>query len=281
MKTWILGLALVSGCGATSSNPQEMAGSTTDVPATTASSSSSSGASTGDEPGSTSNPGTSSSSGEADTGTDTDLPDLEPGPVECESTSCGVSCGHAEYQYEDDGEVCGCESSDDPDGIIACRLPLPCESSNDPLRCVLQALRYDIPGAYELEDDEGTGDFSLSRYEVFGAGLTRASWRGGSEGCCTGAGSTFSGYLFPQSTPPADDPFWDECEPELWGVASCFRRDALFPDLNCQPMLEVCPEPVELGETCEESCPMAGDGICDEAAGTGLCATGCDPDDCA
>lgn len=279
MKTWMLGLALVCGCTATSNDPDEIAGSTTDAPSTTAAATSSgSSTSTGDEPGTTGQPSsTSSSSGEADT----DPPDLEPSPVECDRSRCGVSCSHTEYQYEPDGEVCGCESSDDPAGIIACELPLPCESSNDPIRCIVQGLRYAIPGAYELEDDDGFGDYSLSRYEVFGPGRTRASWSAGSEGCCTGAGSTSSSYLFPQSTPAADDAFWDECEPELYGVNSCFVRDALFPDLDCQPMLEACPEWVELGDTCEESCPMAGDGICDEEAGTGLCAPGCDPDDCA
>jgi len=279
MKAWMLGLALVCGCTTTSNDPDEIAGSSTDTPSTSVTSSSDS---TGDEPGTTGQPSsTSPGSGEADTGTDTDPPDLEPGPVECESTRCGVSCSHEEYQYEDNGEVCGCESSDEPEGIIECRFPLRCGSSKDPLRCVLQGLRYDIPGAYEIEADDGTGDFSVSRYEVFGPGLTRASWRSGSEGCCTGAGSTSASYLFPQSTPAADDAFWDECEPELWGVNSCFLRDALFPDLGCQPMLEACPELVDLGDTCEESCPMAGDGICDEEDGTGLCAPGCDPDDCA
>jgi len=225
-----------------------------------------------------------STGSEEPTGTDDDSettggeepPNLDPGPVACTKTECSVTCDHVEYDL-DEGEVCECTQADAPEGWVECVLPTPCAGANDLARCVAQGVRYNMPGAYELEAFNGA-DSHLTRYEVFGAELVRSISSSSILGCCSNSVGSLASYRFPQSTTEPKNLFWDDCKAEAGG--SCFDEDLLFPEQSCQPMLEACPRIEELGQTCEESCPMAGDGICDEEAGTGLCAPGCDPLDC-
>ncbi len=232
-----------------------------------------SGISTGGELAST-GAATSPSSSAGETETDTESPPFEPPPVECTSTECGISCERPEYETP---EYCQCETEQEPEGYVACELPMPCQGSSERSLCITQGIRYNIPGAYEQPESEGK-DYASLRYEVFGPGMVRSSWWAQYHGCCGNSASTHSSYNFPQATVPADDPHWDDCQSGPGG--GCTRTHLVFPQLGCQPMLEACPELTPLGESCEESCPMAGDGVCDEAMGTGLCADGCDPVDC-
>lgn len=264
----MFGLALAVGCGSTSGDVDELAAATTDAPTTAAGSTSSADASTGEGLGSTGLEASSSSSAG-----ETGVP-FEPPPVECDTSDCGVSCARPEHQTP---EYCQCEAEQEPEGYVACELPMPCQGSLWHSTCLTQGIRYNIPGAYEQQLNE-VDDYEILRYEVFGPGRVRASWWAQYHGCCGYGASSHSSYRFPQATLPADDPHWDECQGGPGG--SCTRMHLVLPELACQPMLEVCPELTPLGETCEESCPMAGDGVCDEEMGTGLCADGCDPLDC-
>ena len=274
MRPWILGLALLSACAPSSGDD-----SAEHVDGTNSTSASSSPSATSDAAETSTGEAESTGGGESSTGASTTGDTgLEPGPIECQETECAVSCTREYFQETESGSICGCDSPVEPEGIIECDLPSPCNGAADEEQCVAQALRYNVPGTYSVEYDDGE-DLDTRRFEIFGPGMVRSVAFSQYHGCCPGSASAYEDYRRPQSTLPPDDPFWETCELDLFAPQSCFGHD-LFPETACQPALTECPSLPEPGDTCEDSCPMASDGICDEEAGTGLCAAGCDPDDC-
>lgn len=236
----------------------------------------SSGDSSSDDGSGSSTVGGSSSSSD-DTDTDTDGSGW--GRTECTETNCSVACFRT-YTTQDEWGECGCDSGVTPEGLVPdCGLESRCPPLPGGQECISQGLRYNIPGRYRVSFGDGE-DYGEVEYEVFGPGQVRARTSSTEHGCCEGNASVYEGYYFPQSTIPADDEFWETCAPSPWGTNSCFMPNSIFDAVACEPMLAACPEPAPLPKTCEESCPMAGDGICDESTGTGLCADGCDPSDC-
>ena len=222
----------------------------------------------------------SSSSG---TETETETETGEEPPVECFPDECAESCLQAVEPAGQD-ESCECHHSPEPQWVLDCDLPGPGGCSS--YECVVQSLRYGVPGSYVYQTSKEEGG-SLQQLEVFGGGLASTSvsrW----EYCCgySNSSSTAKYYRIQQVLPP-DDPFWDACLAEYHEdpqqPAPCLMPSDIFVGDGCDdertecPGLQTLPGP-EAG--CEASCPMAGDGICDETMGTGLCADGCDPEDC-
>ncbi|AUX42558.1 latent transforming growth factor beta-binding protein [Sorangium cellulosum] len=73
----------------------------------------------------------------------------------------------------------------------------------------------------------------------------------------------------------------ERCDDELLAYNECVRLEGRC--VNGHHVAEVCNVQAAALAGClrpDESCPTAGDGVCDEAQGTGLCPTGTDPADC-
>ncbi|WP_437682198.1 latent transforming growth factor beta-binding protein [Sorangium sp. So ce131] len=73
----------------------------------------------------------------------------------------------------------------------------------------------------------------------------------------------------------------EKCEEELLAYTECVRLEGRC--VNGHHVAEVCNVQAAALAGClrpDEGCPTAGDGICDEAQGTGLCPAGTDPADC-
>ena len=174
-----------------------------------------------------------------------------------------------------------CTTAGPPEGHVTCDLPSICgieASIAVDLLCAMQALRYGIPGQITYEYSAVEVDWLT--IEIFGDGRARRSAGGFSHGCCNRAGvDEYAAYSRPFAVPAADSPVWDDCIAEIegGGFECVFEVNACEPD-----MLAVCPEPPAPPDdtSCEAVCPMAGDGVCDDDTGTGLCPAGCDPDDC-
>lgn len=220
--------------------------------------------------------------------TDTGMGEPE---VVCTDDACSSSCAST-YTYRDEldgGEACVCDTSPMPPDYLTCDLPDPCEGHG--LACAIQALRYGVFGRIEV-GGAGGKDVSMLSIDILGDGLARVQHTGYTHDCCGGVFvNDFADYGHPRGVLAPGDPIWDECLTETAGVLRSgllHTPECLFPGGfggtgTCQGPLTVCPEPPVAPdpEDCAAACPMAGDGVCDEAQGTGLCADGCDPIDCA
>ena len=222
------------------------------------------------------------------TGTDTDTDtggDPQPSEWSCNTSGCVSRCRREEpLDHWQDEEVCWCTGSRSPDDWVSCDLPSGC--SGDEV-CIIQALRYGIVGEYYYDEDWGYKGWIEYYLEVLGNGQARLVSYASDHDCCGGAAtSSYTDYSQVVDVIAPDDPAWDECLEEYdddWSIRSCLRLDGFQAACTNEHLTECPPAPPEPDPeaTCEETCPMAGDGVCDEAeVGTGLCADGCDPLDC-
>ena len=282
----VLAVSLWIGVGATACTGDEVASEPDDT-GTTAHD-----ADSGDPQGST---GLGSSSGDpgessgADTSTgsdssaDSSTGDPEP-VVTCTEQGCERSCSFVQELELDDGEVCECTSGTDAEDRVACELPPLCLDGGH--LCRIQALRYGIAGHFVVYFDFGIKGSGESRIEVLGDGRARALTYTQDHTCCSGV-SVDSQQIegFPVSLPSGADPIWQSCLamiPDEIGydeLPECYDPPT-FGACACEGPLQACPDVTPHVPGCDAACPMANDGICDEAIGTGLCADGCDPIDC-
>ena len=224
--------------------------------------------------------GTSGSSSE--TGT-------PPPETMCIDIECGVECT-IERDFEDfedsDGNACTCPAGGELPGTFDCDLPQVCGDFGDNL-CKVQGVRWGLVGRYRsMIMDKGAG--MGSALEVLEPGLVHGVRDGFVENqCCNGDISReWRQGFYPRNTPASDDPFWTECIAEMvWSRnPTCVAAHDFDAEQTCaNAPIDRCPEPLALpdpGAPCEQTCPMANDGVCDEPGGSGLCPAGCDPIDC-
>ena len=212
----------------------------------------------------------------------------EPAPVECGGGTCWIECTRL-VDFGDD-DVCSCESpAAAPDVMGSCDPATPCGSPVEDAACMVQAIRYGIPGQYAWDYivfDEGGETVTI---EVLEPGRARGTVSSFEENACCGASQDERRHYYPFDLAPVDDASWDACLASLAPDANtdpppdCLRPNNLsFSRCDSTP-LDACPEPpppLPKDATCAETCPMADDGVCDESSGSGLCADGCDPNDC-
>lgn len=271
------------GCG---SDVVDGAGTESDAAETETSGGSASGSTS---PGTTSNAGPATATSEtttpSDLPTETGSDSTDGQPVECQESSCATSCSGTSVFEAGNGTICECDSAPPPEGYLSCEFDEPCGFD---VVCMLQAIRYGVPGHYEFDGFEGKDALHVN-VDVLGPDRLRAIASGWTHDCCGGVSvNEFSTYHHPQATRASDDPYWTDCieewAPQAWdSYPACLLPEALVTGSSCEPMLQECPElPDWPGQsaTCEEACPMADDGICDEPGGTGLCPADCDPIDC-
>lgn len=247
--------------------------------------------------GSTSSSGTqdSTSTGPQDEGSTTLGPETSGGqdePPSCDASTCSTVC--TQLEFSDVDPSCSCVQEVRPEeGYLDCPGPSLCGIYDRDYLCNLQALRYGVRGTVSwstLVPDVGG---RLVTYEIIGPG--RAQLRDSSfeeRACCDESSlNTLTSY-FPFDLPPVDDPVWDDCIAELAAVDEARGEESIYTPTCMEPTTMVrncggealaeCPPAQPIGDApCEESCPMASDGVCDEVKGTGLCRDGCDPVDCA
>jgi hypothetical protein len=246
-----------------------------------------------------SSPGSDTSSGDADASTDAEASstgDVDGvGPTQCEAVSaCATSCSRGVHFAEGTfGEACDCVDGVEPDGEVSCHDAGACDGvagRRNRYLCMIQAMRYGREGilVWDASVEETT---DITTIEMLRPGIAQAhniSWQ---HTCCHGASvDSTSWYTDVLALPPEDDGAWDACVADVAMVADdpsshppCLDLDGIPGRCDdsgfaaCEgPATPVIPNPA-----CEFQCPMAGDGVCDEAAGTGLCTAGCDPVDCA
>jgi hypothetical protein len=180
-----------------------------------------------------------------------------------------------------DGTTCPCEHSQYEEAYVECSLPPLCSGAYR--LCGMQALRYGVPGSLSVVGPAGDEDHHSIEVEILGAGQARALEHRQTHTCCGGA-TVESSYVegFPTTIRSAEDPAWTECleialgfEPRI----DCYAATN-FGAGTCDEALTMCPDIEPHVPGCDDACPMAGDGVCDEPSGTGLCAVGCDSIDC-
>jgi hypothetical protein len=208
--------------------------------------------------------------------------------VICAENDCVATCDSTvTYRDEIDGDECVCMTSPEPPGYVACDLPRPCEGRG--VACAIQAVRYGVFGSVAFETTN-EGDFSHVNVDVLGDSRARAQLSGWDHDCCGGVFvNDFAQYGHPRGVILPTDPEWDAClaaalapsDDALPEIPSCLRPEGF--GTACEGPLGQCPDAPAVPDPtdCAAACPMAGDGVCDEAQGTGLCADGCDPIDCA
>jgi hypothetical protein len=208
-------------------------------------------------------------------------------PVECSSGTCIKVCTQL-WDFEDpQGATCSCEKKAVVDGYLECELPVPCEA--DDYLCIVQAIRWGVVGSYSwgyfIEDQGG----ETATIQVLAPGLVRGTVSSLVESaCCQGTISKDQNiFVLPGHVDPPDAPSWQGCLASLHdydeghdALPPCVHPGELTGAQCVGGLLTECPLAPRPGATCEEACPMAGDGVCDESIGTGLCPDGCDPLDC-
>lgn len=238
-----------------------------------------------------------SSSGHADSSSSDDgttgIPN--PDPV-CGPSQCGLVCIDRKYPEEEPGDLCSCEVTVmPPEGFPTCELPELCGGPDShAFLCVVQALRYGVVGTvgwHVQQKDVGGRTILL---QILGPGRAQAIETSFDErACCDFASVDDYRSVYPFDLAAADHPFWLQCiqaaqaydpdEPDYGlEIPMCIEPDFLAKSCGDAP-LDRCPAVIEPAPdaTCKELCPMANDGVCDDARGTGLCPAGCDPLDCA
>jgi hypothetical protein len=168
---------------------------------------------------------------------------------------------------------------------VACALPPLCADKG--YFCRMQALRYGIVGTFEVAGGISFDGDASSTIEIFGDDRVRTLFEATTYTCCGGAAVELQVFeYYPARVRPIDDPFWAECLADVparsaFEFPGCFLQSK-FSERACEEgPLEACPDVALHEPGCDDACPMANDGVCDEPAGTGLCADGCDPIDCA
>lgn len=236
-------------------------------------------------------PGTSASGDDSSSSTGTNESSSGGGEVEpeftCNDDGCSASCSATvEYPDPDGPGTCSCGVTTEPDSVLDCPLEIDSPCAGFGHACSVQAIRYGVPGEYEFEwtaDKEGGGRI---RYTVLGPNRVHARLHEWTYCCGYSNSSSSSRYFHPQSVRPPDDPGWDDCWDlgESWSeLPGCLQPGGVLTGNDCEAPGAECAEPTPWPgpeEGCDASCPMAGDGVCDEQSGTGLCADGCDPLDC-
>lgn len=185
------------------------------------------------------------------------------------------------------GNACECVSSTALPGIFDCDLPDVCGEFDD--LCNIQALRWGMVGSYPQEYQIPDKGGFYGRLEVIEPGLAHRRINENEEfQCCNGEQSnSLARGDYPRLLPPPMDPGWMDCfmdspTGDMFEDCSGWAMNANAGTCTGGPVAE-CPEPpppVPPGGPCEETCPMADDGVCDEPGGSGLCPEGCDPIDC-
>ena len=147
-------------------------------------------------------------------------------------------------------------------------------------------LRYGVPGQIRYSRSDADSNIETV-VDIFEGRRARAREVGHNGHCCGFSANEVGNFGHPRPIVAADDPLWDECLLEAATQTWNDENPCLHPSVwglgRCEGMLTECPPPVEPpspDSRCEVLCPMAADGICDEAAGTGLCPDGCDATDC-
>lgn len=266
-----LGIGVLVGCradatgGGTSTTAAEGSSADTGSDASTTSATSASSTDSGGE--------TSGSSSDTTTG--------EP-PIElrCIEGTCSRTCEFTTEFERLDGTTCLCDHTRYDEAYVACELPPLCAGASD--LCRIQALRYGVPGSLTVQSPGGD-ELHTVTIEILGAGLARALEFSQTHTCCGGE-TVESSYIegFPTTIRADDDPSWAACLEIALGFDPPI--DCYFPTNfgagACEEPLTVCPDLDPHVPGCDDACPMADDGVCDEPSGTGLCAAGCDPIDC-
>lgn len=273
VAVFALGSGVVVGCrgdatgGGTSTTTSE--GSRADTGSDASTTSASSASSTGS--------GGDSSGSSSDTGT-TGEPPIE---LTCIEGTCSRTCEFTAEFEKNDGTTCLCDHTQYDEAYVACELPPLCVGASD--LCRIQALRYGVPGSFAVDSPGADDVYRTISIEILGSGRARALEYSQMHTCCDGE-TVESSYIegFPTTIRADDDPSWTACVETALGFnppIDCYLA-INFGTGACEPPLMACPELDPHVPGCDDACPMANDGICDEPSGTGLCAAGCDPTDC-
>ncbi|MBA3549154.1 MAG: hypothetical protein H0T76_22000 [Nannocystis sp.] len=212
----------------------------------------------------------------------------------CDHSACALECTQEREFALDDGSACVCEKpvTVGEDEYVDCPLPSLCgEGGAARYLCVIQALRYGVVGTvtYGVQEEDAGGQSTTIR--ILEPGRAQAIERGFVErACCDEISKDHTRYVFPFTLAPPDAAAWQDClaaaplGPHQHAAATlpaCLRHESLAVECSGESLTQ-CPAPPEPPDgACEQACPMVNDGVCDEAAGSGLCPDGCDPVDCA
>ena len=254
-------LAVACGDGAATVTA---AGSEGDDTATSSSSSGTSGAGSSGADESTESGEASSSSSE---GSSTGAVD---GAV-CERGVCSERCHWPDETH--------CSDEPHSSGFVACELPYLCPERSQ--CCLMQAIRYGVVGSLNITVDDEVSVPEATQIDILGDGLVRRLDYDPSGWCAETPPEYVEGWI--GHVPPPDDPFWMDCDPlPPRGTPTQFPWPVQAVPVGevCDGPLTECPSVDAFVPGCDATCPMAGDGICDDDSGTGLCAPGCDPGDC-
>jgi hypothetical protein len=258
--TVVCGL-LVAACGDTTATATA---ADTEGDDGTTSSSSTEGSTSGADVSTESSGASSSSSDTSSTG--------EIDAAVCERGVCSERC-----YWPDDTH---CSEEPHSRGFVACELPYLCAQGSQ--CCLMQAIRYGVVGSLSITVDDGISAPEATQIDILGEGRVRRLDYDPSGWCAENMPQFVEGWV--GHVPPPGDPFWIDCDPQPpsetptqfpWPIEAVPVGD------DCEGPLSDCPDVDAFVPGCDTTCPMAGDGICDDESGTGLCAPGCDPDDCA
>jgi len=219
--------------------------------------------------------------GDGDGDGDGETPDPLPS---CSDTSCSTSCTVESTMEDGFGGTCTCSNAAEWEDYVECELPILC--ADDDHLCRMQALRYGVYGQIHWQSYFSGEDHETYTVQMFGDGTARATTHTQTHSCC-GGGSVETEEIHHHASGviSSGGSYWNDCATEIINISDPWVESPNCLEVwswstTCTGPVTLCPTPPELDDTCEASCPMAGDGICDEAQGTGLCDTGCDPIDC-